>query len=507
MTNFIDLMRILWQHKLTTILTTITSIIIVIIGIVLLPPTYSADALVRVSVSPSSINARVDLAYVDRIMNTYTVMITSRPVLDQVIADLDLEMTRNDLKQSIHAQAIEDTELIKVSVVSSQPENAAQIANATVDALISELASAPRTTSTTILTQINEIQEELADARIEYDRLLINEPDQTQRISELSRSTTIKQQTYEELLDQYDQARLSESLMFSSITLVDPAILPESSTRVSRVLILGLALLVGILGGIGLSLFFHNASNTVMSLTQLQPLLALPVIGVIPTMVKPHNIEHRDHLRLEAFRYLRTDFLALYGSSKVIAITSANPSEGKSTIVANLALSLAGLKRKVLIIDCDLRSPTQNKLFNLSNEVGISSVLMNPQHVYSSIQDTNTSFLKVMTSGPVSSQSTELLSLTPERFKKLLNLLQQEYDYILLDTTPLLPIADATIVIPLADVVFQVIRMGYSVETAIVLAQQKIAQLHIGQAGILLNDVAQMPVQYPYNVIPSKVES
>jgi non-specific protein-tyrosine kinase len=228
---------------------------------------------------------------------------------------------------------------------------------------------------------------------------------------------------------------------------------------------------------------------------------------MVPNLSRPKDISYKDDIRTEAFRQMRTDLLALEPDSKVIAITSANEGEGKSTIVANLALSLARLNRKVLLIDFDLRSPTQDKLFGLPNDVGISTVLMNKSQVSAAIQSTKSPFLKVITSGPVTPHSTELLFMTSARSAKLLEALQREYDYILLDTPPLLPVADTAIIAQLVDSVIQVVRSGHSGELAALAAQQRISQLQARQVGIVLNNVAPNGKLYHYDVIPAKANS
>ena len=162
----------------------------------------------------------------------------------------------------------------------------------------------------------------------------------------------------------------------------------------------------------------------------------------------------------EAFKTLRTNLkFALKGNKgRCIAITSALPEEGKSSICANLGLSLADLDERVLVIDGDLRKPVQHKLFKLENQHGLSNLIANSIEFNKSCKENLYKQLSVVTSGPVPPNPSELLG--SERMREILDMVSKEYDYVLIDTPPLNIVTD-TLVLP-ADIVdiILVCRMG-----------------------------------------------
>jgi capsular exopolysaccharide synthesis family protein len=162
----------------------------------------------------------------------------------------------------------------------------------------------------------------------------------------------------------------------------------------------------------------------------------------------------------EAFRTLRT---ALYFSSlgaghKAIEVTSPEPGDGKSTLAANLAVSIAQSGKRTLLVDADLRKPRIGKMFHIASEAGLASVLGQGVEVADAIQATAVSDLWVLPAGPRPPDPAELL--TSPHFADLLDLLREKYDYVVVDTPPLLPVTDACVVAPRVDGVLLTIRIS-----------------------------------------------
>ncbi|WP_046213681.1 CpsD/CapB family tyrosine-protein kinase [Paenibacillus wulumuqiensis] len=162
----------------------------------------------------------------------------------------------------------------------------------------------------------------------------------------------------------------------------------------------------------------------------------------------------------ESYKGLRTniDFSRLDAKVKSIMVTSAALGEGKSTTVANLAIAYAETGRSVLIVDGDLRNPAMHKIFNLSNEKGLSNVLFNTAELEKNIQPSRTMNLSVLTSGPVPPNPSEILG--SRQMEALMDEVKSQYDLVILDTPPILPFTDAQVATPLCDGAVLVIKAG-----------------------------------------------
>ncbi len=161
----------------------------------------------------------------------------------------------------------------------------------------------------------------------------------------------------------------------------------------------------------------------------------------------------------ESFKALRTQLLfALGGNQRVVAITSARQGDGKSTAIANLAVSIAQAGRRILLVDCDLRRPRQHTLFGFENGIGLTDVLNDNEEVQDCIHATPIAKLSVITCGAMPDNPAELLS--GERFLRLLESLRESYDIVLLDCPPLMPVSDAAVIASVVDGVMVVTQVG-----------------------------------------------
>lgn len=159
----------------------------------------------------------------------------------------------------------------------------------------------------------------------------------------------------------------------------------------------------------------------------------------------------------ESFRILRTNlqYSSLDRKYKVIVITSSNPGEGKTTIATNLALTLAEEEKKVILIDCDLRRPCIHRIFKISNANGLSQVLLGEKNLNTAAINYKEN-LTVLTSGYIPPNPSEMLA--SDKMSKLLDKLREEFDYIILDTPPVLLVADSQIISTKSDGTILVVK-------------------------------------------------
>ena len=162
----------------------------------------------------------------------------------------------------------------------------------------------------------------------------------------------------------------------------------------------------------------------------------------------------------EAFRTLRTNvqFTSVDSETKKIMVTSAGPREGKSSTVANLAVSMAQAGKSVLVIDADLRNPSQHKLFGLDNRQGLSMALVQDQDTQKYIRETAVPGVMVLTGGPIPPNPAELVG--SQRMKHLIRKASEQYDMVLIDTPPIIAVTDAAILAQEVDGVILVLASG-----------------------------------------------
>ena len=200
----------------------------------------------------------------------------------------------------------------------------------------------------------------------------------------------------------------------------------------------------------------------------------------------------------EAYRVIRTSiqFAQAGKELKTIALTSCTPNEGKSMTVANLAVVLTQAGKSVLLIDCDMRNPTVHKNFNLSNKVGLSSCISMGTALTDAVQATGIEGLDALTAGVIPPNPSELLG--SEQMKNVLQRAKEQYDYVLIDTPPVMPVTDALIVSRFVDGMILVIA---SAEVKVEMARDVKNQLVNAGAnilGVVLNKVRSEHHGYGY---------
>ena len=265
-------------------------------------------------------------------------------------------------------------------------------------------------------------------------------------------------------------------------------------------------LMAGGAAGLGLILafsYFREMRDTTMkSVDEIRNQLHLPMLGEVPQFTEePAHMDdsqfdsalwyyYRPASReAEAYRSLRTSLLLKTDRSgaKVLQVTSAEPGDGKTTSVSNLALAIAQTGRKVLIIDADLRRPTVHKLFGINNAVGLGDVLAQEIDAQTSIRETRISNLSILIAGMLPENPSEMLM--SRRFAEMISQLRNEYDYILIDTPPLVVVSDPSVIASTVDGVLLVVRIDKNRRGVIRKVQQIIQTNGIKITGLIANNV------------------
>lgn len=243
------------------LLTAIVTVVVVTLITFLIPSTYTASTTLRVAMASTGSIEYSDYMYADRLMNTYTRLATSGPVLQELASSLNLQTI-----PEIKVEPIPNTELIKISVDSTSPEIAQKSADSLAEILIAQgkqlYSGGGKSTQEILGEQVDQVEQELTQARQEYDAYIAQTPTEPERVQALSDAMKLKEQTYMTLLDAYDQARLREMTRANIITVVEPAVLPLTPSKPSKALNIGLGLIIGIAGGIGLAFLIDNLGST-----------------------------------------------------------------------------------------------------------------------------------------------------------------------------------------------------------------------------------------------------
>lgn len=199
----------------------------------------------------------------------------------------------------------------------------------------------------------------------------------------------------------------------------------------------------------------------------------------------------------ESYRTLRTNiqYSSFDESLKTIVITSSEPGEGKTTTAGNLALSLAKDEKRVMLIDCDLRKPSIHRRFKISNGGGISEVIIGKNSLESVTREVFKN-LDVITSGNIPPNPAEMLGSKPMQI--ILNNLKEKYDYVILDTPPVLPVTDAQVLSAKVDGVILVVKAEKTKSDSIIKAKKLLDKVHAKFIGSILNDIDIKKNSYYY---------
>jgi capsular exopolysaccharide synthesis family protein len=218
--------------------------------------------------------------------------------------------------------------------------------------------------------------------------------------------------------------------------------------------------------------------------------LAQHFLGLVPSAPDPTMRFDPAALIHESYRTIRMGlkFSASERPLNTILVTSAVPSEGKTTTAVNLALVLAQMGERVLLIDADLRRPSIHAYFNLDNSVGLGSIIVEQGDVLSAIRRLeNIPNISVLSAGPLFPNPSEVLS--SEAMKELVSTLRGNYDRIVIDSPPIMPVSDPLILSALADGVIMVLRGGVTSRMLAQKACQSLLKIHAHIIGIVLNNV------------------
>jgi receptor protein-tyrosine kinase len=400
-----DFVRVMRSRWLTVCLTMVIAVLGATAISLLTTPLYQASTRLFVSTTAGSSVSEIyqgNRFSQERVVS-YAQLLTGETLAQRTIDKLGLDMSASALQKNVSASAKLDTVLIDVHVLDPSAVRARDIAN---------------TLSDEFVAMVREL--ETPEGGMRPDARVVVE----QRAS-----------------------------------IPDSPVVPKTT----RNLLLGLVL--GALLGVGFAVLRELLDNTVKTRENLEEITGAGLVGNIPLDKERRkqtaiSFDSDNTAIAEAFRKVRTNlqFLAVDNPPRVIVVTSSMPSEGKSTTAINIALALAEAEHSVVLVDGDMRRPTLAKYLDLVGPVGFSTVLSGGASLDDALQKTRFPGLTVLTSGAIPPNPSELLGSQSAR--KLLSELRTKFDYVIVDSTPLLAVTDAAILAAGADGVLIMARFG-----------------------------------------------
>ncbi len=431
----------------------------------------------------------------DRAVETEIELIESEPVKRLV-------EERIGAAPEISAGQVGATDVITITSRHTDPERAALIANTYAEAYIefrrdqtvNDLVDAGQA----LQAKIDSLGAEIAaiDAQLEGGAAPSGTTPTTVDEATLREQRTglVTQQNL--FRQQLDQLQVGTALRSGGAQLVTPAEVPESPSEPQPVRTGALAAVVGLIFGVGLAFLFDYLDDSVRDEEDLERATSLPNLGTIPA-ISDWKKEERAYLVslvepdstiVEAYRALRTSvqFLGLDRTMRIVQATSAIAREGKTTTLANLGVLFAKAGYKVVIVDADLRRPRMHQFFGLGHEKGFTSVILGNESLSGAVQEVPTvPRLSVLASGPIPPLPSELLQSS--RAGEVLKGLAAEFDLVLVDSPPVLPVTDASVLASWADGVLLVATAGSTSRRHLTRAADTLRQVDAELMGVVLN--------------------
>ena len=469
-------------------------------------PVYQAATRLLINEAPATKNT--DYASVlasERLARTYSELLTTKPVLNEVISRLGLSTNERKLRASVDVNLLRDTQLIDVSVEDTDPLRAAEIANAIVEVFSEQNQSLQTsrfsTSKESLSSQLAQVDLQIGTATAALEALGDDAEDKAER-DRLETTLAQYRQTYASLLQSYELVRLAEATSISNVVQVEAASPSSIPIRPRTVRNTMLGAFLGLFLGVAVIVLIDLLDDT-LNPENISRQLGLPILGIIAH----HQVENGAPIVSayprspvsEAFRSLRTNiqFASVDTPVKTLLVTSPSPKDGKSTVAVNLGVSLAQSGNKVVIIDADLRRPQIHNRLALPNRQGISGVFVQPHIVLNgAMRKTGIDNLSALTSGALPPNPAELLG--SGKMSEILGQIQEKADIILVDTPPVLAVTDASVLAPRVDGVLLVVKPGVTKQAACRQAVEQLNRVGAKILGVVLNDISVKRSSYRY---------
>lgn len=497
-------LRILWRWLWLIFLCAIVAGVAAYLFSRFSTPIYQASATLLIDEAKSGPANYQDILTAERKARTYAEMMTRASTLHQVALRLNLtpETIEHDVT-NVSVTPLRDTQLMKVQIEAISPSLAALVADTLPQVFIQEIHEVQGERFAESKSNLQAELDELAGA-IELLQVEINEigeartPQQEIELARLRAALSQKQGDYARQVTELQDLRLTEAQSTDSIVVVETATLPDAPIRPRVLVNTLLATIVGVMLALGIIFLIEYLDDRLKSPRDLQLLLQLPLLGAISRFQVngARNkkevggliaaLEPRNPIS-ESYRTIRTNlqFASIDRPLRTVVVTSAVPGEGKTTTASNLAIVMAQAGFTVALVDADLRKPSLHQVFGISMSPGlVDNLLTDDKEGIRFSPERKAPRLQLMPAGRRAPNPSELLG--SQRMKRLLEQLREAVDIVILDTPPVLAVADAQVLAGQADGVILVASFG-TTRAAVFQAYEALMQVDAPLLGVVYN--------------------
>jgi len=496
-----EVIGVMWRRKWILVLATLVAAAGAFVISHLSPPVFEASTTVLIDLaSQARLSEYSAITASDRGVLTYAQLIRTRPVIEEALGRLGLDPGAAE-PSNIRVESIQDTQLIEVEVQDTDPMRAADVANTIVEVFEEQndafQAGRFAASKESLAAELDKLNEKIAGIETAINDL---DPDQVDsRSPEFQRLQTELSQdqaSYFSLLSRYEDVRLVEAQLFSTVIQVEPAVPPGTPIRPRVLLNTVVAGFAGLMLALAVIFVVEHLDDSIKAPEDVARATRLPVIGYVADSRKLKADGTRQRLMIsepnsetaESFRSLRTniELAGAQGTPRSILISSPEPGDGKTTIAAQLAVSMAHGGKRVVLVDANLRRPSLHRYFGMKNELGLSDMLVDdlvPEMVIKHVVHWR---LRVITCGKPVDNPAELLGSVI--MLRALARLRDQADVAIFDGPPFL-VAETFILASKLESVLVVMHHG---RTRGGDASQMMMQLDRAQAnvvGVVLNRV------------------
>ena len=468
-----DYARVVVRRKWIVIIAVVASVVGALIMSLAQDPIYEAEAQMlvepRLGAAVFQQDPTLNVQNLERAIQTEIQVLEGQRVRERVREDLGLD----ELPANVRASPVGATDVVSARVRSKDPRTAQVLADAYVQAYAStrreQAIDSLQLAETELSNKVDELQAQIDDA------------DPAQRQALVTQQAAFK--------ERLDQLQIDAALTTGGTSVVKSADVPATPVEPRPMRTVVLAAFVGLLLGLAAAFLVDYLDDSIRTADDLQALTDAPVLAVVPVEPPPDNrpiaLSEPHEFAVEIYRGLRTNvqFLGLDRALRVIQVTSSLPGEGKTTTATNLAVVLAQAGSRTLLIDADLRKPRIHEVFAAAPSPGLTELLLG-EDVRMVVHDVGDG-LHIVTAGAVPPNPSEMLS-TP-RVAATVADLAADYDYVILDSAPLLPVADSVALARVVDGVLVVTQANRVSARDVRGAFERLERVGARPIGVVLN--------------------
>lgn len=478
-----------------------------------MPRLYQATAKVMVGESYQKANPTAgDIATGSVLAETYIQLVETTAVLTAAKEELGTGLSVGELRGAVSASTIPRTQFLEVRATDTNPNRAAAIANAVANQLI---LLGPSSSNADLVKQREFVRGQISEleSKIQAAETEIAQLEESIKTTTSVREASDKRTDIDRLRGQIAQYQQNYTQFINflapssqnTLSILEPAEPPFGPFSPNIFLNVTLAVVIGVIAATAVAFLIEYLDDTLKSKEDVSRVLGASTLGEIGVMRGKNDrlitaTEPRS-ANAEAYRILRSNisFSSVDKPIETILVTSASPSEGKSITAANLAVTMAQAGYRTVLLDCDLRKPTQHRIFNVSNDAGLTNSLLAHANLNSFFRPTRVENLRLLTTGPLPPNPAELLG--SRSMSNLLGVLQSEADVIVIDSPPVLAVTDSAVLARMSDGVLLVIESGKTKRESAQRAKEALDQAGARLLGIVLN---RMPIKGGYYAYNSK---